>query len=143
VLTPSIVARHDSPQDDEPNRCPPNVRILLKQARQALLDAEFAAHPVDRYVQAHLAALRAAVAVLTARARPRNRARSTSAWVLLAAVAPELAEWSTFFAATSATRAAAEAGAHHLVTQRDADGLVRQASEFLARAGRAAARSPR
>jgi hypothetical protein len=118
------------------------VRILLEQARQGLLDAEYAARPVDRYAQAHLAALRAAAAVLAARTRPRRRARPTSAWVLLPAVAPELAEWSAFFAATSATRAAAEAGVHRLVTARDADDLVRQAGEFLAHVQRVLSGTP-
>jgi SAV_6107-like HEPN len=111
---------------------PSTVRTLFEQARRALLDAEYAARPVDRYAQAHLAALRAAAAVLAARARPRRRSRPTSAWVLLATVAPELAEWSAYFAATSATRSAAEAGVRRLVTVRDADDLVRQAGEFLA-----------
>jgi SAV_6107-like HEPN len=147
VPTPSIVPRYDSPpwsdnpEHDRPNHCPPSVRFLLRQARQGLLDAEYAARPVDRYAQAHLAALRAAAAVLAARARPRRRAQPTSAWTLLARVAPELAEWSAFFAATSATRQAAEAGAHRLVTARAADDLVRQAGEFLILASHAAART--
>jgi hypothetical protein len=140
ALTPSVVPTLDRPTFDRLSHCPPSVRILLEQARQGLLDAEYATRPVDRYAQAHLAALRAAAAVLAARARPRNRAKPTSAWALLATVAPELGEWSTFFAATSATRAAAEAGVHRLVTDRDADDLVRQAGEFLTLASHAAAR---
>jgi hypothetical protein len=86
---------------------------------------------VERYAQAHLAALRAAAAVLAARTQPRRRAQPTSAWTLLTTVAPELAEWSAFFAATSATRAAAQAGVHRLVTNREADDMVRQAGQFL------------
>ncbi|MGH4012570.1 MAG: SAV_6107 family HEPN domain-containing protein [Pseudonocardiaceae bacterium] len=116
---------------------PPTAGTLLDQARQGLLDAEYASRPVDRYAQAHLAALRAAAAVLAARARPRRRARPTSVWVLLPTVAPELAEWSAFFAATSATRTAAEAGVSRLVSTRDADDLVRQAGEFLSLVERA------
>jgi hypothetical protein len=143
ALTPSVVPKYDSPKYDRLRHCPPSVRILLEQARQRLLDAEYAARPVDRYAQAHLAALRAAAAVLAARARPRNRAQPTSAWALLTTVAPELAEWSRFFAAASATRAAAEAGVHRLVTARDADDLVRQAGEFLTLAGHAATRTVR
>lgn len=147
-LTAALVPRYDRPKHDGPkherrSHRLPSVRILFEQARQGLLDAEYAAHPVDRYAQAHLAALRTAAAVLAARARPRNRAQSTSAWALLATVAPELAEWSAFFAASSATRAAAEAGVHRLVTARDADDLVRQAGEFLALARQAAARTSR
>ncbi|MGH3941380.1 MAG: SAV_6107 family HEPN domain-containing protein [Pseudonocardiaceae bacterium] len=131
LIPPAVPSnRWDGPAD-------PAVRALMEQARQLLLAAECAAHPVDRYSQAHVAALRAASAVLAARARPRRRTRPTSAWVLLSAVAPEFAEWSAFFTATSATRAAAEAGVHRLVTTRDADDLVRQAGEFLSLVERA------
>jgi hypothetical protein len=148
ALTTALVSQYDRPKHHRPkyerrSYRLPSVRILFEQARQGLLDAEYAAHPVDRYAQAHLAALRAAAAVLAARARPRHRAQSASAWALLATVAPELAEWSAFFAASSATRAAAEAGVHRLVTARDADDLVRQAGEFLDLARHAAARPPR
>jgi SAV_6107-like HEPN len=141
--TPSVVPRYDSPKHHGPkhgrlSHYPPRVGILLEQARRRLLDAEYAAQPLDRYAQAQLAALRAAAAVLAARGRPRRRTQPTSAWVQLASVAPELAEWSRFFAASSATRAAAEAGARRLVTTRDADDLVRQAGEFLTLARRAA-----
>lgn len=125
---------------DGPPEHPFAVQTLFAQAQQGLLDAEYAAHSVERYALAHLAALRAAAAVLAARARPRRRSRPTSAWVLLAMVAPELAEWSAFFAATSTTRSAAEAGVHRLVTSRDADDLVRQAGEFLTLAQHAASR---
>jgi hypothetical protein len=119
------------------------VRALLEQARQGVLDAEYAERPVDRYAQAQLAALRAAAAVLAARARPRRRGRPINAWLLLPTVAPELAEWAEFFASTSATRAAAEAGVHRLVTGRDADDLVRHAGEFLAQVERALSRTSR
>ena len=123
---------------DTTGHCPPSVRILIEQARQALIDAEYTPHPVERYVQAHLAALRAAAAVLAARARPRRRAGPTSAWMLLSTVAPELAEWAAFFAATSVIRAAAVAGVHRLVTHRDADDMVRQSGQFLTLAWRSA-----
>ena len=45
-------------------------------------------HAADRYAAAHLAALRAAAAVLAARARP-VRGRRGSAWELISKVAPE------------------------------------------------------
>lgn len=116
---------------DDRSRRAPTARTLLNQARQGLLDAECCPRPVDRYARAHLAALRAAAAALAARTRPRRRSRPVSAWQLLPKVAPELAEWSAFFAATSATRAAAEAGVWRLVTIRAADDLVRQAGQFI------------
>ncbi len=115
---------------------PLSADTLLALSRRGLLEAAAAAHPVDRYAAAHLSALRAAAAVLACRARPApatgRRARPTSAWVLLAAVAPELAEWAEFFAAGAPKRAAAEAGVAAAVTPREADDLLRDAEAFLA-----------
>jgi hypothetical protein len=106
---------------------------LLALSRRGLLEACTAATPGERYAAAHLAALRAAAAVLACRARPASgrRGRPTSAWVLLAEVAPELAEWAGFFAAGARKRAAAEAGLPSAVTAREADDLVREAEAFL------------
>ncbi|MBM0279648.1 SAV_6107 family HEPN domain-containing protein, partial [Micromonospora tarensis] len=86
-----------------------------------------------RYAAAHLAALRAAAALLAARARPApsRRNRITSVWVLLCAVAPELDEWSRFFAAGASKRAAAEAGIPRVVSAREADDLLRAAEQFV------------
>ena len=89
-----------------------------------------------RYAQAHVAALRATAALLAARATPltgrQRRPAQKNAWVLLAEVAPELAEWAAFFSAGAAKRAAAEAGSVRAVTEREADDLVRDAGAFLA-----------
>lgn len=107
---------------------------LLSLARRGLLEAADAGTAAERYAAAHLAALRAAAAVLACRARPvgsTRRSRPTSAWVLLAAVAPELAEWAQFFAAGASKRAAAEAGLAGAVTAREADDLLRDAEQFL------------
>ncbi|MDQ6650641.1 MAG: SAV_6107 family HEPN domain-containing protein, partial [Actinomycetota bacterium] len=83
-----------------------------------------------------LAALRTAAAVLAARARPAlpgtSRGRPASAWVLLAAVAPELGEWAAFFAAGAVKRSAAEAGLPGAVSAREADDLFRDAQTFMA-----------
>lgn len=118
-------------------RPPPSrsVASMLDAARSCLRDADEAQIAADRYVAAHLAALRTAAAVLAARAQPassRRASRPTSAWVLLSALAPELAEWATFFAAGAAKRQAAEAGAVNSVSQREADDLMRDAETFLA-----------
>ncbi|HWH27561.1 MAG TPA: SAV_6107 family HEPN domain-containing protein [Mycobacteriales bacterium] len=106
---------------------------LLRLARHGLLEAAEAGTASERYAAAHLAALRAAAAVLACRARPagRRRSRPTSAWVLLSAVAPELAEWAAFFAAGARKRSAAEAGVAGAVTAREADDLLRDAEQFL------------
>jgi hypothetical protein len=106
---------------------------LLALSRRGLVEACSAATPGERYAAAHLAALRAAAAVLACRARPAagRRGRPTSAWVLLADVAPELGEWAAFFAAGAPKRAAAEAGLPSAVTAREADDLVRDAEAFV------------
>lgn len=107
---------------------------LLALAREGVLEASREAAPAERYALAHLAALRAAAAVLACRTTPavEGRTRPRSAWVLLAQVAPELTEWAQFFAAGAQKRAAAEAGLTHAVTTREADDLVRDAGTFLA-----------
>ena len=110
---------------------------LLVLARRGLVEAAAAATPGERYAAAHLSALRVAAAVLACRARPERgtpsvrRARPTSAWVLLAVVAPELAEWAAFFAAGATKRANAEAGLPSAVSAREADDLLRDAEAFL------------
>ncbi|HSR26087.1 MAG TPA: SAV_6107 family HEPN domain-containing protein [Candidatus Eisenbacteria bacterium] len=84
---------------------------LLASARRSLTEASIAATAGERYAAAHLAALRAAAAVLADRGRPATRrSRVLSVWVVLPQVAPELGEWAAFFAAGARTRAAAEAG---------------------------------
>jgi hypothetical protein len=117
-----------------PPALPAAAAQLLDQARHGLAEAGGYADSRQRYASAHLAALRAAAAVLAARTRPEaaGRRRPRSAWVLLAQVAPELGEWATFFAAGAAKRAAAEAGLSHAVTEREADDLVRDVGAFLA-----------
>jgi hypothetical protein len=109
---------------------PQAARDLLSDASRGLGQAMEAATVADRYAAAHLAALRAAAAVLAARARP-VRGRRGSAWELISKVAPEFAEWAAFFAAGSAKRQAAEAGIHRLVSPREADDMVRQVAAFL------------
>jgi hypothetical protein len=106
---------------------------LLALARRGLDEA--AEQPVDglRYASAHLAALRAAAAVVAARARPvpDRRSKLTSVWVLLSMIAPELGEWATYFSASAGKRAAAEAGIPRVVTTREADDLLRSATSFV------------
>jgi hypothetical protein len=114
-----------------PHRSPAE---LLKLARQGLAEAAVTRPDGLRYATAHLAALRAAAAVLAVRAQPAPRRRNqlTSVWALLSRVAPDLSEWAAFFAAGAAKRAAAEAGVPRVVTARDADDLLRAAEQFTA-----------
>ena len=114
-------------------RTAPTALRLLAGSRAALREAERAETAGERYATAHLAALRAAAAILAARARPTDsRRRPTSAWVLLTTVAPELGEWAAYFAAGADKRAAALAGMRTAVTPREADDLLRDAGIFLA-----------
>jgi hypothetical protein len=114
-------------------RTAPTALRLLAASRAALREAARAETPGERYATAHLAALRAAAAVLAARAQPSDgRRRPTSAWVLLTGVAPELGEWASYFAAGADKRAAALAGMRSAVTAREADDLLRDAQIFLA-----------
>jgi hypothetical protein len=110
---------------------PQAARDLLADAGRGLGRAIRAGQPADRYATAHLAALRAAAALLAARARPGGRGNQGNAWTLLAKVAPELGEWAAFFAAGSGKRQAAEAGIGRLIGAREADDMVRQVSAFL------------
>lgn len=111
---------------------PGSALALIAQARLVLAEATMAWDPGERFRLAHLAALRAAAAVLADRGRPAGaRRRLMSVWVLLDAIAPELRDWSRYFAAGAPVRAAVEAGARAAVSRRAADDQVRSAEEFL------------
>ena len=124
-----------------PHRTP---RELLTLARRGLEEAAEIRTDGMRYATAHLAALRAAAAVLAARTTPvgnsfvndsispGKRSRVTSVWSLLVLVAPELTEWAAFFAAGASKRSAAEAGIPRVVSAREADDLMRSAEQFIA-----------
>ena len=107
---------------------------LLDRSRHSLLEACQCTVVTERYLQAHLAALRAAAALVAARTRPAGRGgRSSpsgprSLWELVPAVAPELSEWAGFFELASAQAPQHRATA---LTTREADDLLRQAETFL------------
>jgi SAV_6107-like HEPN len=121
-----------------PSRVPSAALSLLRTARQGLAEAEAETDAGTRYIGAHLAALRAAAAIVAARGEPgARRRRPRSVWELLPQVEPALAEWAAFFAASAAKRAAAEAGLPRAASAREADDLLRDASTFLMVAERA------
>ncbi|GAA4806082.1 SAV_6107 family HEPN domain-containing protein [Nocardioides caeni] len=117
-----------------PHTLPATTHSYLLRSAESLSEAVATPDVATRYACAHVAALRAAAALLSARARPVSgrRRQQKNAWVLLAEVAPELGEWATFFAAGASKRAAAEAGSSRAVTEREANDLVRDADRFLA-----------
>jgi len=115
-------------------RVAPTALALLESARHGLANAADETSAGGRYVAAHLAALRAAAAIVAARPAPgtgRRRKAPPSVWELLPRVEPALAEWAAFFAAGAGKRAAAESGSRRAVTEREADDLVRDADRFL------------
>ncbi|MEV4113632.1 SAV_6107 family HEPN domain-containing protein [Nonomuraea sp. NPDC049695] len=105
----------------------------MTDSRSCLADAAGARTPASRYVAAHLAALRAAAAMLAARPRPTEgrRRRLRSAWDLLPEAEPHLAEWAAYFAVSAAKRAAAEAGMVSRVSAADADEIMAEAETFV------------
>lgn len=102
---------------------------LLRTALIALDDAYQAPTAADRYVAAHVAALRAGAALLATRAKPTRSSRIRSVWQMLPTIAPELQEWCTYFALIGQRRVFVEIGREH-VTQRQADDLMRDAEAF-------------
>ncbi|MGL5823547.1 MAG: SAV_6107 family HEPN domain-containing protein [Nocardioides sp.] len=120
----------------------------LTRSTQSLHEAMTSVDVLTKYACAQVAALRAALAVLSARplspvtrsvgsGRCGGWSRSAppaahNAWTLLAHVAPELAAWAEFFAGGPARRATGPAGSPHAVTDRAADELIREVDRFLA-----------
>ena len=107
----------------------------LVWAQHLIVAADLAATPAERYLGAHRAAQQVAmVAVATSPVSRRSarqlRAGPVNLWTALAVVAPECGEWASYFAATQHKRAAVAAGAVALVSQREADDLVRDAQAF-------------
>lgn len=115
-------------------RVAPAVLALLQSARQGLAEAADEGSAGSRYVAAHLAALRAAAAIVAARpdagTGPRRKGPK-SVWELLPRVEPALSEWAAFFAAGARKRAAAEAGLARAVSAAEAEDLLRDAETFL------------
>ena len=129
--------RRPTRRPTHPFAVPAASHAYLARAADSLREATATTEVPLRYAQAHVAALRATAALLAARATPvagtaRRRPAQKNAWVLLAEVAPELAEWAAFFSQGAAKRDAATTGARGAVTEREADDLVREADRFLA-----------
>jgi hypothetical protein len=131
TTTRSTAARSTTTYATVRPRTSPSSIDLVERAHDSLRAAVRAGTPGERYVAAHLAALRGAAAVLAVRGRPSHRSGLRSVWQVLPPVAPELTEWAAFFDAGAPRRAAVEAGRDEVVTSREADDLVRDAETFL------------
>ena len=110
---------------------PARVRQLLVRADAELVAAQFSAEPWEQFSHAHLAAVRAAAAVVAAEGAPSGRSAPRTVWGQLGAVAPTLSRWGALFADAAPLRAAVEAGRFDLVSAaRAEEGLV-EAEDFV------------
>jgi len=107
---------------------------LVERSRADLLQACHSRGIAQRYQHSQLAAMRAAAALVSARAVPTGQARPRSLWDLLPSVAPELTEWAGFFAAVTSRHpslAGSVPAGQGQITAREADDLLRQAETFV------------
>lgn len=105
---------------------------LLTRAEQELTQVTSGQDPQQAFLHAHMAALRAAAAVLDLQVVPGGRRRRVrSAWEQLAEVGPQWQEWADFFAQGAPVRAAIESGRAANVGAAEAEELVAAATDFL------------
>jgi hypothetical protein len=103
---------------------------------RAIKDLDHAAHAKSHnatYTLAHLAAVRAAGALISVKIPPEQAARMirpASPWDLLPRIAPDLAEHAQFFKAGTALRTQAEHGKRNAVTAEQAEEMLSQALQF-------------
>lgn len=83
---------------------------LVARCDAELLAAQLATDPADRFLHAHLAALRLAGALLVAAGARPPRGRPRSAWDRLTTAVPACASWAAFFTSGARIRAALDAG---------------------------------
>ncbi len=109
---------------------PSSALDLLRRSDAELVAAQLAGSPEERFVHAHLAALRAGAALLEVTGRPRRRPAPRTVWEMVAAVAPGLDHWTSFFASGAAARAAVESGRDAGVDDARAERTVAAAEDF-------------
>ncbi|WP_425954317.1 SAV_6107 family HEPN domain-containing protein [Xylanimonas sp. McL0601] len=119
-----------APAPAHPTVVPGPVARLLALADSELAEAAATGDPADRFLHAHLAALRSAAAVVELRGRPGPRSGARTVWEMLAKVEPELAAWSVYFASGARLRAAVDAGHGEAVGATRAAELVACAEDF-------------
>jgi len=114
---------------------------LIGRAHALVIEASRAGDPGQRFLLAHLSALRTAAALLAA-AGGRPPRRPTSAWTLLADAEPSFADRAVQFAAGAQLRALVEAGVSNAVAHSRADAEVSSAVAFLVEAEQFLGMSP-
>ncbi|MDF2092348.1 SAV_6107 family HEPN domain-containing protein [Knoellia sp. 3-2P3] len=127
----SLSARSPSPATPPPRATAATTLELVERARADLLQACHTRDVTERYRQSRLGAMRAAAALVSARARGSRPGGPQSLWELVPAAAPELTEWAEFFAVATARPERLERPARLAVSAREADDLLRQAETFI------------
>ena len=105
---------------------------LVRRAEDELAQVTSGQDPQQAFVHAHMAALRAAAAVLEIQVVPGGRRRRVrSVWEQLAESGLQWQEWAGYFAQGAHTRAAIESGRTVRLTRAEAEQLVAAATDFL------------
>jgi hypothetical protein len=110
---------------------PASVVELLDRSGVSLRAAGRARVAEERFVAAHLCALRAAAAVLAARTTRAGSSRPRSVWEVLPTLAPELTEWAGLLRSRGGGAGRRRARGAPRPAARAADDLVRQAETFI------------
>jgi hypothetical protein len=110
---------------------PPAAQQLLARAATELAAAEAEPDPAQRFLRAHLAALRAGASALAGRGSTAARGRPRAVWELVRREVPELGAWTAYFAAGAALRAAVESGREPPVSRDQADQVLTMAGLFI------------
>lgn len=106
---------------------------LVRRAEDELSQVTSGQDPQQAFLHAHMAALRAAAAVLEVQVVPSGRRRRVrSVWDQLAESGPDWQEWAGYFAQGARARAAIESGRSVHLTPGEADALVAAATDFVA-----------
>lgn len=129
---PHEVSREDAEaaRGDSLAVLPRAVAELLNRGDRELAQAQRAEQSADMFVGAHVAALRYAGAAIASVAPGPRATRGKSAWQILEACEPGLAQWARHFAGGAPTRAAIEAGDLRAVSPAVAEGWRRAAEHF-------------
>lgn len=129
------MTRHAQVRSDHTrSKLAPSALTLLESARQRLAAGERDTSAASRYVAAHLAALRAAAAVVAAKSEPGvsgRRKRPRNVWELLPRAEPALSGWAAHFAAIAGARGRLGLGRTKAVSRRQADRLLGDAEAFV------------
>ncbi len=105
---------------------------LMARAEGELAQVTSGQDPQEVFLHAHMAALRAAAALLELQVLPGGRRRRVrSAWEQLAEVGPQWQEWADYFAQGAAVRAAIESGRSVRLSAAEADEVLAAATDFL------------